>query len=1019
MQVASCVKPVVEAEAGAAETWSPEVPSDSGHPSCVKTKAPDASKGRERINISATRPLKRPLPRFDDENEEKVLEVSKSQALPYLGNPVTRKRNQRRRNLIRLKSLKKRGVLSPNATLEDYRRMQENIVNGKEPPGEQTETLQEEASDVHAAFESKREMLLNSIASGGINAHLHGRHEVFRGQNMEHGATVEETVPENERKTPVDEIAMVADGSQRKSPTNQTQSAPDMKTASPENRTSLLDEIGSPADEIEDPSDGFKTAADRSVVADRVEASSNGILASSLESAIETNRPSPQTPESHKRSRLDIASSKRMVFGFLGVRVPQTKEDAAKVTAKLMKDVRPLQTFRTEEAYKVSELPTASPIDSWKDKITLMGVECCEEGVELSTPPFPFVQRWDPQQRKTFKNGNNSRRGKKRKRNDDLNDTNELGLDGNEDSFDWDPSASFSLENCAAGGSMEPSLEQQKREASRTVNEEHEDFPTEKLRREPDDPALASAEGESVQDLPSLPENMSTCLPLTEIMTLPGTVIAFKQLDMSEKTNWQPKISDYRTARVDCLTDDGTLRMRLAKRDQSNKEEHFDQHTGKRFYSKFEMPGFDDSYDDLGLVAILFSELIEPKLIQAAIIQSALPRSSSHDDVHSPSDMDPITETNVQSSPGLRQADSELPEAVLTEGRLAGANESVRQEIFDLIKEAGWCSSIRLGHEDEQRSERSNSQHAVNGEEENPGRFSSGHFDGFNSSPPRGKSRESPNQPSPGGLSAESPRSNHGSEIAESVQGRRSTIPNTPTKTTFGGGDGAVDANEDRHDQGPTWNEPQYQPEADHQRSSPELSSPKPFSATIVGRVQRNGQNPKIGPSSHSLTSLHEASSDNEFPTQENVFSQVRSSQAISRQSQISDDDLTYMVKSSLESTTTKGRGPREGATPELESSGEGNHTLRETLFKWEKSDEGDQPTSRASQRTVQSHIVDLTLTSDPADSRGDSDYIDDGTQLPTGPGWVKKTRAASRRRGSMQLGERRLTRSSSRGIMY
>ena len=910
--------------------------------------------------------------------------------------------------------------------------MQENAVHDKEPPGEQIETLQEQASNAQAAFESKRQFLLKSIASGGINARLVGRHEVFRCQDMEHSATVKETAPKNKRKTS-DERAIISDGSQRNSPTSQTQNASDMKAALPENRTSLLGETGSCADQVEALSDGLKTAADTTLVADRVEASSNGILASPLESAIETNKPSLQTPESHKRSRLDISSSKRLVFGFLGVRVPQTKEDAAKVTAKLMKDVRPLQTFRMEEANKVSELPATRTFDSWKDKIVLMAVECCEEGVELSTPPFPFVQRWDPQQRKTFKNGSNPRRGKKRKRNDELNYTNELGGDANQDSFGWNPSASFGLEKSAASGSMEPFLEQQDQKASGTVNEEYEDFSSEQPQREPNDSAPASAQSGGVQDLPTLPEDMSTCLPLTKIMTLPGTVIAFKQLDMSEKTNWQPKISDYRTARVDCLTDDGTLRMKLAERDQSSKEEHFDQHTGKRFYSKFEMPGFDENHDDPGLIEISFSELIEPKLIQAVIIDSALRQSSPHDDIRSPPDMDTVMETNVQSSPGLRLADPELPEAVLTGDRMAGANESVRQEIFDLIKEAGWRSSIRSGNENDQGSarnsptsqnrlpsqDRSNSQHAISGKEKDPGRLSSGRFKGFNSSPPRGKLWEPPNQLSPGGLRAESPQSNHVSEIAETVPDRRSTVPNTPTKITFGGGDGTLEANEDRFGKGPAWSEPQHQTEADHQRFSPELSTPKPFSATTVGRVQRKGQNPKVRPSPDSPTSLHEVSSDNEFPTLESVFSQVRSSQAISRQSRVSDDDLTYMAKSSFESTTTKGRGSREETSPKLEPSSEGNHTLRETLFKWENSDEGDQPTPRASQRTVQPHIVDLTLPSDPTEPRGDDDYVDDGTQLPTGPGWVKKSRAASRRRGLMKQGERRLTRSSSRGIMY
>jgi hypothetical protein len=35
--------------------------------------------------------------------------------------------------------------------------------------------------------------------------------------------------------------------------------------------------------------------------------------------------------------------------------------------------------------------------DSWRERIDLRAVECCDNGVELSTPPFPFYQYWDPQ----------------------------------------------------------------------------------------------------------------------------------------------------------------------------------------------------------------------------------------------------------------------------------------------------------------------------------------------------------------------------------------------------------------------------------------------------------------------------------------------------------------------------------------------------------------------------------------------------------------------------------------------
>lgn len=998
-----------------------EVSSNSDHLSRDVAKASNASIDSEIVDILVRSSSKRPLPSFGDKQKKELPGVSESRASPYIGKLETKRRNQRRRDTTRLKRLKTRGVLSPNATIADYHRMQENEVSAKKPLNEQTEKPQEEANDPHTSFETKREFLLKAIASGGIDASHCVQQENSVCQDAGDRATVVETAPDNERKTPVDERAMLSDVSQRNNPIYQRQSLPDKKAATPKNSSSPLGEIGSSINEIEAPPDGPKTPADRIIAADGAEDLSNGISASRLEPVIETNQSMSQNSESHKRSRLDISSSKRLVFGFLGVRVPQTKEDEAKVTEKLMKGVRPLQMLRNDEASKVSDLPAAGSDDSWKDKILLMAVECCEEGVELSTPPFPFVQRWDPQQRKTFQNGNKSRRGKKRKRNDDQNYINELREDAYGDTFGRGSSASFGLENSAAGEPEGPLLERQDHRASGKEYEEHDNFSIEKPQREPNNSAPASVDCEGVQDLPNLPEDISTCLPLTEAMTLPGTVIAFKQLDMSEKTKWQPKISDYRTARVDCLMDDGTLRMKLAKRDQSNKEDHLDQHTGKRVYSKFEMPGFDDDREDHGAIEILSSELIEPKLIQAAI------------DIHPSPAMDTVMETNIQSSPtGPKPNDPKLPEAVLSEGRMAGANESVRQEIFDLIKEAGWRSSVRSGNEDDQRSERKlpasqnrllwqdqlDSQYAINGKEENPDQFPSEQSNGFNSSPPRKILWEPPRQRS---SVAESPQSNHVSEIPETVPGHRSTVPNTPNKNSSGNRGGARNKKKERFDEGLPWSEPQYQTEADHQTSSPELSSSKPVSG--VGPAQPKGANAKLVQSPDSPSSPHEVSSDNDFPTLENVFSQVKSSQARSHQSQptfeprVSDDDLTYMAQSSFASTTTKERGFQEETSLKSESGGEDNHTQRETLFKWEDSGKRDQPTPRASRRTVQPQIVDLTLPSDPANTSGDSDHIDDGTQLPTGPGWVKKTRATSIRSGSMKSGERRLTRSRSRNM--
>jgi hypothetical protein len=49
--------------------------------------------------------------------------------------------------------------------------------------------------------------------------------------------------------------------------------------------------------------------------------------------------------------------------------------------------------------------------DAWRQGIDLRAVECCDHGVQLSTPPFPLCQYWDSQYdtRKKRRNRRSSR----------------------------------------------------------------------------------------------------------------------------------------------------------------------------------------------------------------------------------------------------------------------------------------------------------------------------------------------------------------------------------------------------------------------------------------------------------------------------------------------------------------------------------------------------------------------------------------------------------------------------------
>ena len=50
-----------------------------------------------------------------------------------------------------------------------------------------------------------------------------------------------------------------------------------------------------------------------------------------------------------------------------------------------------------EGAMEEEEMGEYEDNDSWRERIDLRAVECCDHRVELSTPPFPFYQYWDAQ----------------------------------------------------------------------------------------------------------------------------------------------------------------------------------------------------------------------------------------------------------------------------------------------------------------------------------------------------------------------------------------------------------------------------------------------------------------------------------------------------------------------------------------------------------------------------------------------------------------------------------------------
>lgn len=332
-----------------------------------------------------------------------------------------------------------------------------------------------------------------------------------------------------------------------------------------------------------------------------------------------------------KRRRLDLGAGRRMLFGALGLRNPKSKDDEDKLRNKLMKDVKPLQNARlADEHTKVKALgdeqqeSTSTPRvdedpDSWRNKIIYRAVECVQENVELSEPPFPFVQRWDPQQQNNWSHKHNKRggRGKRTERNQshfyqDDHDHGEKTL--HDESQDWDESY--------LNGTFQS--------AQKTSHYAGE------LNYDDVEQAEASNDGDEakhlpdVDDLPSLPEKLEDLQPLRPREAQTGMVITWKQFILSSATNWQPQVLNL-TGVICRIDDDATgFEVMLAKRDRDleQPEKQYDNNTGRRIYDKFEAPDVDEEDEEEdeetkraneGYRTLSFDVMQDPRILQPAI----------------------------------------------------------------------------------------------------------------------------------------------------------------------------------------------------------------------------------------------------------------------------------------------------------------------------------------------------------------------------------------------------------------
>ena len=922
-------------------------------------------------------------------------------------NKLTRSRNKRRKESRKLSFIKSKGILPATATKSDLRKFEE----------ETTESERQKmiaVGGISAAFEAKKQELLNSIAAVGVDT---GRAP----SPQEHvNGMVEDRLPVDDS---LSKAAVTQDNIRIDQPASEEGSRkprPEIMPANNLTNTSTTTEYqesltGIPARARESPLADVRSAhkttprpgLDISPPVETMEFPANDpkITLSAIEAskAIKSSTPESQ----HRRSKLDMSGAKRMVFGSLGLRTPKTKEDEIKTREKLMKDVRPApakepRLFENPEI--IEDTAAVAEDESWKDKIDLRAVECCHEGIELSTPPFPFVQRWDPQQQRGYRMGNaKKRKGKKRKRNN--NDYYE------NDSYHENSKILRFCEDDASGQEADSKILTEKANAEdNDQGEPHDERNEDSVRA--NQQLLHETEGASADtlveleethdltnDLPTLPKDLSVIPSLTIDNTIKGNIVAFKQLEMSAETNWQPKISEYRSAIVDEVLDDGTLSMTLAKRDQPSKKIQYNEHTGERLYSKFEMPGYSDGNGDdrNGKLEISFDELISPVLIEAASEKGnadALLHGQDQVDLNGKA----VTKEAHDIDAGVQGFCQNGPIQELPKTAAAELSEEARHEISELIRDAGWRSSMNYELTDRQDEESPDqSEHLT---EPVHVRSSSPKFHGFNSSPITNGFQVASSPPS-AAFSTPRPVHTSGSEIAESVSPHH--IANSPARSDKSTRRSPVDYPDlpEINDESETLQQEAQNRsgllEADHQIESQDLTS----SSSIRPSRSSGIESPRLTLPEESpskvIHKIDEADSDESLPE---LFSQAWEKQMSQR--------------TSIKPEPSEGDPISPPSRRKFKRNSRIGSSQRESIRDWEpdssksEDEDGGRSTPRQSQTAFSSQIVDLTISSDTVDPPDDSYIDEDSYVLPKGPGWVQKPRTRESRRGPIRKTTRR-----------
>ena len=515
--------------------------SSSDESSAASTKAPRAKKlasGTKPIPQTVTKTHANTLPGTTKKPQQTTPGAPQSRTIPYEGNRKTQERNARRRDSKKLAYLKENNILPPNADLMTLRAWEKSADWTTEAPGltKHMNTTDTSSSTMHGTEDPSEEVDLATQRQQLLDSIASGGVEISTNGN-----------------------AVKEEGSDE----------------GPEVHSNRL-------------------AAEHAALTERL-----------YRENINSMTGDSASPTAANRRGLDLSSAERLLYGSLGVRAPKTQEQkdalqkrlAARQGTAAPKSKPKSQSKQPEIA--VVEAEEEDP-DAWLQRIDLRAVECCDEGVELSTPPFPFYQRWDSQYRKK-KNRNMATYAnapRKRRRGNQGNMVGELvesydkyNQDGYGDVLDYD-----------GDGAGDEKWDQDDLAEQQLLNEANADLP--------------------VDDFPALPENIASLAALTSDDARSGDYVTYTELVCSPATSWQPLMLT-RTVQLMEKVDDG-WKVKLAVRDLPPKEYDAD---GKRVYGKFEMEEMSDDEDgaeeDERIKVMAFADLNDAKLLERAEVEAA------------------------------------------------------------------------------------------------------------------------------------------------------------------------------------------------------------------------------------------------------------------------------------------------------------------------------------------------------------------------------------------------------------